>query len=133
MNYQTCSNYRTPCILFHIKKWLIHCFHCLYPFSGKMRMLWVIHHFCEFQALTNHMEVEYSGSGVLIFSYLILIHQFDKFGGLRWVEAAWYEWFHWLPLWWPANSVQTGFAPSKLSRGSLIRVSSLAAALMARQ
>ena len=52
-------------------------------FSGKMRMLWVIHHLCEFQALTNHMEVEYSGGGVLIFSYLILIHQFDNFGGLR--------------------------------------------------
>ena len=41
--------------------------------------------------------------GVLIFSYLILIHQFDNFWGFA------------------------------LSRGSLIRVSSLAAALMARQ
>ena len=28
------------------------------------------------------MEVEYSGGGVLIFSYLILIHQRDTFGGL---------------------------------------------------
>ena len=28
------------------------------------------------------MEVEYSGGGVLIFSYLILIHQLDNFGGL---------------------------------------------------
>ena len=27
------------------------------------------------------MEVEYSGGGVLIFSYLILIHQFDDLGG----------------------------------------------------
>ena len=52
------------------------------------------------------MEVEYSGGGVLIFSYLILIHQLDNFGGLR---------------------------VAKLSRSSLIRVSSLAAALMARQ
>ena len=26
------------------------------------------------------MEVEYSGGGVLIFSYLILINQFDNFG-----------------------------------------------------
>ena len=55
---------------------------------------------------TDCMKVDYSGGGVLIFSYLILIHQLDNFGGLR--EA-------------------------KLSRGSLIRVSSLAAALMARQ
>ena len=59
------------------------------------------------------------------------------FGGFvrqpSWTEAAWYEWVHWLALWWPANSVQTGFARSKLSRGSLIRVSSLAAALMAHQ
>ena len=65
------------------------------------------------------MEVEYSGGGVLIFSYLILIHQFDDLGGLcdnfgsdfivcrfdglpiackrglrvaSWAEAAWYEW-----------------------------------------
>ena len=52
------------------------------------------------------MKVEYSGGGVLIFSYLILIHQIDSFGGLR---------------------------VTKLSRGILIRVSSLAAALMARQ
>ena len=52
------------------------------------------------------MEVEYSGGGVLIFSYLILIHQLDNFGGLR---------------------------VAKLSRGSLIRVSSLAPPLMARQ
>ena len=44
----------------------------------------------------SYMEVEYSGGGVLIFSYLILINQFEHFGGL-------------------------------------IRVSSLAAALMARQ
>ena len=28
------------------------------------------------------MEPEYSGGGVLIFSYLILIHQRDTFGGL---------------------------------------------------
>ena len=28
------------------------------------------------------MEVEYSGGGVLIFSYLILIHQLEHFGGL---------------------------------------------------
>ena len=28
------------------------------------------------------MEVEYSGGGVLIFSYLILIHQLDNFWGL---------------------------------------------------
>ena len=28
------------------------------------------------------MEVEYSGGGVLIFSYLILIHQLDDFGSL---------------------------------------------------
>ena len=28
------------------------------------------------------MEVEYSGGGVLIFSYHILIHQRDTFGGL---------------------------------------------------
>ena len=28
------------------------------------------------------MEVEYSGSGVLIFSYVILIHQLDHFEGL---------------------------------------------------
>ena len=28
------------------------------------------------------MEVEYSGGGVLIFSYLIFIHQRDTFGGL---------------------------------------------------
>ena len=28
------------------------------------------------------MEVEYSGGGVLIFSYLILIHQCDTFEGL---------------------------------------------------
>ena len=37
------------------------------------------------------MEVEYSGGGVLIFSYLILINQLDNFGGLRvasWAEAA---------------------------------------------
>ena len=27
------------------------------------------------------MEVEYSGGGVLIFSYLILIHQLDDLGG----------------------------------------------------
>ena len=50
------------------------------------------------------MEVEYSGCGVLIFSYVFLIHQFDNCGGLRWAEAGWYEWVHWLPLWWPANS-----------------------------
>ena len=55
---------------------------------------------------SQNMEIEYSGGGVLIFSYLIFIHQLDNFGGLR--EA-------------------------KLSRGSLIRVSSLAVALMARQ
>ena len=30
----------------------------------------------------EHMEVEYSGGGVLIFSYHILIHQLDHFGGL---------------------------------------------------
>ena len=29
------------------------------------------------------MEVDYSGGCVLIFSYLILIHQLDNFGGLR--------------------------------------------------
>ena len=52
------------------------------------------------------MEVEYSGGGALIFSYLILIHQLDIFGGL---------------------------SIAKLSRGSLIQVSSLAAALMACQ
>ena len=28
------------------------------------------------------MEVEYCGGGVLIFSYLIIIHQRDTFGGL---------------------------------------------------
>ena len=28
------------------------------------------------------MEVEYSGGGVLIFSYLILMHQLDDLGGL---------------------------------------------------
>ena len=44
--------------------------------------------------------------GVLIFSYFILIHQIDNFGGLR---------------------------VAKLRGGSLLRVSSLAAALMARQ
>ena len=31
---------------------------------------------------TKSMEVEYSGVGVLIFYYLILIHQRDTFGGL---------------------------------------------------
>ena len=58
--------------------------------------------------LSKHvtMEVEYSGGGALIFSYFILIHQLDNFGGLR---------------------------VTKLSRGSLMRVSSLAAALMAHQ
>ena len=30
----------------------------------------------------NTMEVEYSGGGLLIFSYLILIHQLDDLGGL---------------------------------------------------
>ena len=30
----------------------------------------------------NSMEVEYSGGGVLIFSYLILIHQHYTLGGL---------------------------------------------------
>ena len=53
-----------------------------------------------------NIEVEYSGGGVLIFSYFIPIHQLDNYGGLR---------------------------VAKLSRGSLIRVSSLTAALMARQ
>ena len=67
---------------------------------------------------TINMEVEYTGGGVLIFSYLFLMHQRDNFGSLRWAEAAWYEWVHWLPLWWPANSVQTGFARSKLSRAA---------------
>ena len=57
-------------------------------------------------ASAGTMEVEYSGGSVLFFSYLILIHQLDNFGGLR---------------------------VAKLSRGSMIRVSSLAAALMARQ
>ena len=52
------------------------------------------------------MEVEYSGGGVLIFSYLTLMYQLDNFEGLR---------------------------VAKLNRGSLIRVSSLAAALMAHQ
>ena len=52
----------------------------------------------------DSMEVEYSGGGVLIFSYLILIHQLDNFGGLR---------------------------TAKLNRGSLIQVSSLAAAMIA--
>ena len=33
--------------------------------------------------LAKAMEVEYSGGGVLIFSYIILIHEFDNFGGLR--------------------------------------------------
>ena len=32
--------------------------------------------------LGQRMEVEYSGGGVLIFSYLILIHQRDTFGDL---------------------------------------------------
>ena len=50
-----------------------------------------------------------------------------------WAEAACYEWVHWLQLWWPANSVKTGFARSNLLRGSLIIVSSLPAALMAHQ
>ena len=54
------------------------------------------------------MEVEYSGGGVLIFSYLILIHQCDTFGGL-------YD-----------NQVE----PSQLVTN--LRVSSLAAALMAQ-
>ena len=31
-------------------------------------------------SIFDPMEVEYSGGGVLIFSYLILINQFDKFG-----------------------------------------------------
>ena len=53
------------------------------------------------------MEVEYSGGGVLIFSYLILMHERDTFGGL--------------------------YDNYKLSRSSLLRVSSLAAALMAHQ
>ena len=44
------------------------------------------------------MEVEYSEGDVLIFSYLILIHRLNSFGGLRVAEAAWYEWVHWLPL-----------------------------------
>ena len=35
------------------------------------------------QPVATGMEVEYSGGGVLIFSYLILIHQFDNFGGLH--------------------------------------------------
>ena len=81
-----------------------------------------------FTASVRTMEVECSGGGVLIFSYIILIHQLDNFGGLRWAEAAWYEWVHWLPLWRPADSVQTGFARSKLNRGSLMRVSSLVSA-----
>ena len=29
------------------------------------------------------MEVEYTGGGVLIFSYLFLTHQRDNFGSLR--------------------------------------------------
>ena len=66
---------------------------------------------CHFNGIVSRaivfvMEVEYSGGGLLIFYYLIFIHQFVNFGGLR---------------------------VAKLSRGSLIRVSSLAAALMARQ
>ena len=44
------------------------------------------------------------GRRCIYFSYLILIYQIDNFGGLCWAEAAWYEWVHWLPLWWPANS-----------------------------
>ena len=54
-----------------------------------------------FRSILYGMEVEYSGGGVLILSYLILIHRLDTFGGLRVAEAAWYEWVHWLPLWWP--------------------------------
>ena len=52
------------------------------------------------------MEIEYSGGGVLIFSYLNLIRQLNHFRLCT---------------------------TTKLSRGSLIQVSSLAAALMARQ
>ena len=72
------------------------------------------------------MEVEYSGGGVLIFSYLILIHHFDDLGGLcdnfgsDFIRSR----FDGPPI---------PFVRSKLSQGSLIRVNSLAAALMSRQ
>ena len=82
------------------------------------------------------MEVEYSGGGVLIFSYLIPTHQRDTFGGLydKQVEPRQLDTCEFIGCaLMPANSVQTGFARNKLSRGSLIRVSSLAAALMAHQ
>ena len=49
-----------------------------------------------------------SGGGALTFFYLILIHQLDNFGGLRWAEAAWYEWVHWLPLWRPPIACKRG-------------------------
>ena len=40
----------------------------------------IVLHFIKY---LGFMEVEYSGGGVLIFSYLILMHLFDNFGGLR--------------------------------------------------
>ena len=74
------------------------------------------------------MEVEYSGGGVLIFSYLILYTNLitlgvfcDNFGS------------DFMGCHFDGRQLRaTGFARSKLSRGSLIRVNSLAAALIAR-
>ena len=82
------------------------------------------------------MEVEYSGGGVLIFSYLILIHRLDNFGCLRVAKLSRGSLIRVSSLaatLMARQCVQKRFARSKLSRGSMIRVSSLAASLMARQ
>ena len=83
------------------------------------------------------MEVKYSGVGVLISYYLILIHQRDTFGGLydNQVEPRQLDTSEFIGCRFdgPPIACKRVFLRSKLSRGSLIRVSSLAAALMSQQ
>ena len=47
MNYQTGLNYRTPSNFISRNDQPV-------IFNAKMKRLWVIHHLCEFQALTDH-------------------------------------------------------------------------------
>ena len=79
MNYQIGSNYRTPSNFMSRNAQSV-------LFNAKMRMLWVIHHFWEFQASTDHFliwEWMVSNNSNLSDNSILTLHEVRFFFGHR--------------------------------------------------